>query len=92
MAEELGFSRSLIWVNPKNWIIVKTDYWDLKDRLLKTYTASSISQVDGIWTKHQLEVQNHKTGHHSRFVFSNVDYQTPVQDDVFSRRTLERGL
>ncbi|RLU03467.1 MAG: outer membrane lipoprotein-sorting protein [Ketobacter sp.] len=92
VAEELGFSRSLIWVNPENWIIVKTDYWDLKDRPLKTYTASRISQVDGIWTKHQLEVQNHKTGHHSRFVFSNVDYQKPVPDDVFSRRTLERGL
>ena len=92
IAEELGFSRSLIWVNPQNWIIVKTDYWDLKDRPLKTYTATNIEQVDGIWTKHQLEVHNHKTGHHSRFEFSNVDYQTPVRDDLFTRRTLERGL
>jgi len=92
IAEELGFARSEIWVNPETWIIVKTDYWDLKDRYLKTYTASNIRQVDGIWTKHLLEVKNHKTGHHSRFEFSNVDYNTPVKDDLFTRRTLERGL
>lgn len=92
IAEELGFQRSLIWVNAENWIIVKGDYWDLKDRHLKTYTATHISKVDGIWTKHQLDIINHKTGHSSRFEFSNVDYKTAVNDDVFTRRTLERGL
>lgn len=92
IADELGYVRSLFWVNPHNWVIVKSDYWDQKERYLKTYTASRISKVNGIWTKHQLEVQNHKTGHHSRFEFSDVDYQTPVKDDVFTRRTLERGL
>tara|TARA_R110001583_G_scaffold175692_1_gene330335 strand:+ start:3477 stop:6656 length:3180 start_codon:yes stop_codon:yes gene_type:complete len=92
IAKELGFSRSVIWVNPDNWIIVKSDYWDIKDRYLKTYTATNISQVDGIWTKHQLDIINHKTGHSSRFEFYNVDYSTAVPDEVFTRRTLERGL
>ena len=92
IAKELGFSRSVIWVNPDNWIIVRSDYWDIKDRYLKTYTATNISQVDGIWTKHQLDIINHKTGHSSRFEFYNVDYSTAVPDEVFTRRTLERGL
>ncbi|MDF1781518.1 MAG: outer membrane lipoprotein-sorting protein [Alcanivoracaceae bacterium] len=92
IAEELGYQRMAFWVNPENWIVLKTEYWDLKDRHLKTYTASDISKVDGLWTKHRLEVKNHKTGHDSLFEFSDVDYQTPVQDDLFTRRTLERGL
>lgn len=92
IADELGYQRMLLWVNSENWIVLKAEYWDLKDRHLKTYTASNISKVDGIWTKHRLEIKNHKTGHHSLFEFSNVDYQAPVKDDLFTRRTLERGL
>jgi hypothetical protein len=40
----------------------------------------------------ELDIINHKTGHSSRFEFYNVDYSTAVPDEVFTRRTLERGL
>ncbi len=92
IAEELGYQRSIFWVSPENWIVLRADYWDQKGRYLKTYTASDIRKVDGIWTKHRLEVKNHKTGHFTRFEFSDVDYRTPVRDDLFTRRTMERGL
>ncbi|MFT7177351.1 MAG: hypothetical protein ACJAUG_003364 [Halioglobus sp.] len=59
---------------------------------LKTTTISDIRKIDGIWTRHRMEVRNHKTGHHTEFVFSDVDYQTPVVDSSFTRRALERGL
>lgn len=91
VAQELGYGKVVFWVNPDNWVVMASDYWDPKGRYLKTYTASDIRQVDGIWTRHVLEVTNHKTGHSSRFEFSNVDYQAGVDDDIFTRRYMERG-
>ena len=91
IAKELGYGRSEFWVDTSNWIVLKADYWTPKGQHLKTLTASDIRQVQGIWTRHRLEIQNHKTGHHTLFEFSNVDYQTPVPDRSFSQQALRRG-
>lgn len=90
VAKELGYGRLVSWVDPSNWMVVKTQYWDVKLNALKTLTASDIHQVDGIWTRHQLEIHNHKSGHYTEFNFSQVDYQSPVNDSTFTRQSLTR--
>lgn len=91
IAEELGYGRLKLWVNPENWIVIRTDYWDPKGKRLKTYQVSDVRKVDGIWTRHRMEVENHLTGHHTLFVFSDVDYQKTVLGTLFSTRSLVRG-
>lgn len=91
-AKELGYGKVHTWVDPSNWLVVKARYWDVKLNDLKTLRISDIRQVDGIWTRHHLEIKNHKTGHYTEFVFSEVDYQLPVKDQVFSRHALTRGI
>ena len=91
IARELGYGRTRFWVDSGNWIIVKAEYWDIKGKLLKTLVAEDIRQVDGIWTRHGLTIDNHKTGHRTIFTFSEVDYRTEVKDDVFTKRALSRG-
>jgi len=60
--------------------------------LLKSLVMSDIRKIDGIWTRHELELSNHKTGHRSQFIFSDVDYLSPIDDDVFTQRAIVRGL
>ncbi|MGI2026989.1 outer membrane lipoprotein-sorting protein [Endozoicomonas acroporae] len=91
IAKELGYGKTRYLVHPGNWIIVKTDYWDEKGKHLKTYVAEDIRQIDGIWTRHQQTVTNHKTGHVSRFLFNNVNYQVQLDDALFTRRILKKG-
>jgi hypothetical protein len=91
-AKELGYGKVHSWVDPSNWQVVKAQYWDVMLNALKTTTISDIRQIDGIWTRHRLAVQNHKTGHYTQFVFSDVDYNAPVEDSTFTRRALERGV
>jgi uncharacterized protein len=74
-----------------NWQVVKAHYWDIKLNKLKTLHVSDIRKVDGIWTRHHMQVENHKTGHSTEFEFSGVNYQTPLKDSLFTRRTLSRG-
>jgi outer membrane lipoprotein-sorting protein len=91
-AAELGHSKVLAWVDTSNWIVLKSQSWDINQNELKTTVMSDIRKVDGIWTRHSLIVDNHKTGHHTEFSFSQVDYNTEVKDRVFTRQALTRGV
>lgn len=91
IAKELGYGKLLIWVNLQNWIVLKVDYWGPKNQRLKTLIASDIRSIDNIITRHQLSVKNHKTGHHTEFVFSQVDYLSSVKDSLFSKRAMKQG-
>jgi hypothetical protein len=90
--KELGYSRTHSWVDRSNWMLRKVEFWDPKGKPLKTLTVGDVRKVDGIWTRHELLMENHRTGHSTRFTFSGVDYATPVKDSMFSRKALERGL
>ena len=91
IAEELGYSKTLLTIDPSNWIVVGAKFWDVKGRPLKRLTATDIRQVDGIWTRHSLEMENLQSGHRSIFTFSEVDYEMPVDDAMFNKRSLQRG-
>lgn len=91
VAQELGYGRTEFWVDTSTWLIVKANYWDTKDKLLKTMVMSDIREIDGILTRHRLAIDNHKTGHHTTFEFSEVDYQTPVNDKMFTQRAMKQG-
>jgi hypothetical protein len=91
IASDLGYARMEALVDASNWMVVREEFWDLKEKPLKTLEVSDIVQVDGIWTRRNLFVTNHQTGHQTRFIFTDVDYTTPVDDSLFSKRALERG-
>lgn len=91
-AEELAHSRRENCVDDNIWIVRRSKYWDLQNKPLKTTYFKDISQVEGIWTAHKIEVENHKTGHKTRFTFSDVRYNEGVNDRVFTQNAMKRGL
>ena len=91
IGEELGYGRVEFWVDKETWVIIKAMYWDPKGKLLKTLVVSDIREVDGIITRHKMSVDNHKTGHHTDFVFSNLDYKAAVKDSLFTKRSMKQG-
>ena len=91
-AEELGHLRRESCVDDTLWIARRSIHWDPQNKLLKTTYFKDISVVQGILTAHTIEVENHKTGHQTRFTFSDVNYNGGVNDRVFTQNTLKRGL
>lgn len=91
IAEELGYGKVLQCVDDRIWMVRRSQMWDLKGQPLKTIHFRDIRQVQGIWTPHLIEVVNHKSGHQTRFRFSNVDYQSGVEDRIFTQNALKRG-
>ena len=90
--EELGYGKVLSYIDPDIWISRKGEYWDERMNRLKTIHVKKIQKVDGIWTAHRLEAINHKTGHKTIFEFSDVDYDKPVPDRIFTEQALRRGI
>ncbi|PCI14555.1 MAG: hypothetical protein COB71_02380 [Thiotrichales bacterium] len=91
-AKELGYSKVKQWVDAEIWIVRKAEFTNLRNRPLKTIYTREIKQVQGIWSAHLIEAENHKTRHTTKFIFSDIDYQTEVNDDLFTERALRRGL
>jgi hypothetical protein len=89
---ELGYSKTKSWVDSKNWMIRKGEFWDVAGNHLKTTYIKDIKQIQGIWTAHTILSENHKTGHKTNFTFSEVDFATVIDDDFFTQQTLVRGL
>lgn len=90
-AEELGYGRVKVWVDRATDTIRKGKYWDVAGNPLKTVRSKEIQRVDGFWTVHRIEVDNHKTGHATVLAFSEVDYGRELDDSLFTRAALRRG-
>ncbi|MCP4407273.1 MAG: outer membrane lipoprotein-sorting protein [Gammaproteobacteria bacterium] len=91
-AKELGHSRLEQCLDSKIWIVRRARFSDRGGNPLKTSYFREIRQVQCIWTQHRIEVENHKTGHRTRFLFSAVDYRSGVSDGLFTQNALRRGL
>jgi len=92
VAEELGYGKVIQWVDKDIWMTRKSEFYDTRGKHLKTTLFKDIKQVDGIWTAHRLEVDNHKTDHKTTFIFSDVIYDKEVRDDFFTQRAIRRGI
>jgi len=90
-ARLLGYSRVEFAVDREIWIVRKAEYEDLGGRHLKTSHQRDIRQIDGIWTPHAVTVTNHRTGHSTRFAYSEIAYGVSLPDDLFTERALRRG-
>lgn len=85
------YSKRLTWVEKTNWLIQKVDYYDRKDRHLKTLYMTW-QKVKGLWTWKRGEMKNHLTKHATLIDITDVRVNTGVKNRAFTERTLKRGL
>ena len=75
----------------KNWLILKVDFYDRKDRLLKTL-KTDWQAVDEIWAWKRSEMKNHLTGHATVIDIKKIEINADLEDKIFNQRTLKRGV
>ena len=90
--KESGYSRSEMWVRPDIWLMVKAKFYDKKGKFLKELTTGDIEQIDGIWTIKKMHMVNEKKKHQTIFTFSDIQYNTNLDDNIFSQRQLTKGI
>jgi outer membrane lipoprotein-sorting protein len=85
------YGRRVIWVRKDSHIIAAADYYDRQGKLLKTLRVSGIQQIDNIWTALKMEMTNVQSNHATVIEISGIQFNLPLNDDLFAVTTLERG-
>ncbi len=90
--KKTGYSKAEMWVRPDIWVLVKAKFYDKKGRFLKELTTGDIEEINGVWTVKTLKMNNEQKKHSTIFTFSNIAYNTGLDDDIFSQRRLTKGV
>ena len=61
---ETGYKRRRLWIDQENFFVMRTDYYDWRDTLVKRQTASDVKNVeDDVWRADSQTMENFKDGH-----------------------------
>lgn len=87
-----GYTRQVIWVRDDIFRVARTDFYDRKNALLKTYTGSEFQQfLDKHWRATHMNMENHQTGKSTSLQWNNVQFKTGLSDRDFDRNSLARA-
>ncbi len=86
------YSRHLVWFDESEYRVLRIDFYDSDDRLLKTLTLGDFRQYEGrFWRPQRMEMVNHRTGASTVLTWSTPAIGTGLDERDFEPRQLQRG-
>ncbi len=86
-----GYTRQQVWLDKQGYRLIKADFYDRKNELLKTLTASDYQQYLGRhWRPGTMEMINHQNGKSTILEWKDYRFKTGLQDRDFKSQTLKR--
>ena len=90
--ENSGYTRQVVWIDSEIWQVVRTEYYDRKNALLKTLTVDGYRQyLDRYWRADTMNMVNNQTGKSTAIEWSNYRFDTGLTDRDFDRNALKRA-
>ena len=93
--DEIGYSKSVVWVRQDNHVVIRAVRWVYKSQRRKFMQITKLEQVDGVWTTLEMKMvtkEGRKVVHSTILQFSNVRYNQDLSEDMFTVRRLEKGV
>ena len=89
--ENSGYTRQVVWIDSEIWQVVRTEYYDRKDALLKTLTIEGYRQhLDKHWRADAMHMVNNQTGKSTDIQWSDYRFGTGLGERDFDRNALKR--
>lgn len=92
LAQESDYEYLKMWVDGEVWLPRKIEYYREKDALFKVLTTWDLEQVEGRWVANQMIMEDRQKGTKTVLDVQEVSFDLPIDDSLFTTRTLERGL
>lgn len=89
LAESLGFARAVSHVDPVRWLRRRVRFYDAAGALLKQIDVGDLQRDGEVWWPRTIQSRS-ADGHRSVFRIVTRDTRTPVPDELFTVRALER--
>lgn len=89
--ENSGYSRLVTWYDTAEYRVQRVDYYDRDGEFLKTLTFGEYRKYLGkFWRPHRLVMDSRRTGKTTRLIYESYEFQTGLDEDDFSQRSLTR--
>ena len=89
--EHSGYTRQIVWIDNEILRVLKTEFYDRKDALLKTLTIGDYRQyADRFWRAGAMRMENHQTGKSTEIQWSDYRFGTGLSERDFDRNALKR--
>lgn len=87
------YGRIVLTVDRERYVVTKAEHYDRSGTLAKVLTASDFTEVaPGAWRANRLVMEDVQEGRRTELTFGDRQAGTPLRDDLFTERQLERGL
>lgn len=90
-AAEVSYGVIRLWIGRDDQIVHKYEFADATGQVLKTLTLADVRQVGAIPTAYRYEMHNERGGSRTTVELTALQYDTGLDDDVFTQRRLEKG-
>jgi outer membrane lipoprotein-sorting protein len=88
----VSYPKRLIWIDKENMVPLRQELFALSGMLLKVWTMSEIEMISGRPVATRMEISDQlKQGSRTLFLLEEVSFGVELEDEVFSRRWLERA-
>ncbi|MFC1826839.1 outer membrane lipoprotein-sorting protein [Thermodesulfobacteriota bacterium] len=86
-----GYSRQVVWIDKQEYRTWQVQYYDRKNEHLKTLTMINYKQYkDKFWRALEMHMANHQTGKSTLLQFTDYKFMVDLNDDDFSKNSLQR--
>lgn len=87
-ADQVEFSYYKVWVDKKNFIPVKAEYYDKEGKLYRVVEATQVKDVQGYPTITKMTAKDLNSGSSTAADFADVAYDIGINDGIFTERYL----
>lgn len=88
-AGDMDYSYKVSWIDRKNFLPLKEEYYDKRGELYRVFTAGEIKDIKGFPTVTKRTMKNLRSGHSTETTFTKTDYDIGLDDGLFSERYLK---
>ncbi len=87
-----GYKRQVTWIDKAEYRVLKIEYYDRKDSLLKTLTFKGYKQyLKKHWRSDEMFMINHQTGKSTLLKWNNYKFRTGLAEADFTQDSLKRA-
>ena len=90
--EHSGYTRQIAWIDKERYIVIKVDYYDRKETLLKTQLFKNYKQyLNQYWRAGEQLMSNHQNGKSTELLWEAYQFGMGLTDRDFDKNTLKRA-
>lgn len=85
------YSKRTLWIDQQTHLMLRTDFYDQKGKLLKVFTAQEIKKIAGtnFYRAHRVRLDNKQSGNRTDVTYKGFAINRGVDKGLFSKTYLE---